>query len=159
MSIIIRKATPNDIPKLCQLYSEFYHNNASLQPKYCRDTLESGDYPSTVINSKTGILFVAELKKEVVGFIHLEQEDTPNFPSVVPHKYGVLMDLFVSKSHRRKGVASHLLSEANQWLLDNQLEYMELMVLNNNSDGISLYERNGFKTKSHIMRWEPTENY
>ena len=78
----------------------------------------------------------------------------PPYPTVAPHKFACLMDLFVAPSARRCALGRRLLDEAKHWAYARSLEYLELMVLENNADGRSFYERERFKTASQTMSLE-----
>ncbi len=148
----IRPATHSDIPALCALYTEFFAYNAAQQPWQYVAAQETGEYPLSVINSKSGEILVAEENGAVIGFVHLEEDTTPPYPSVSPHNFACIVDLIVSERHRRKGTGQLLLEECKRWARARGLEYIELMVLENNSAGISFYEHERFVTASRTMR-------
>jgi len=104
------------------------------------------------MDGNTGIIFVAEIEEDVAGFIHLEADTTPSYRSVAPHKFCVIVDLYVKAKYRRKGIGRKLLFTARQWQLENNLEYIELMALGNSSEAIGFYENEGFSISSIVMR-------
>ena len=150
----IRFATKDDIELISKLFTEFYAYNAIQQPKYYISAKESGEYPDTVINGENGDVIVAVVDDIIIGFIHIEAANTPPYPSVVSHQFACIVDFFVVEQHRKKGIGRLLLEEAKLWARSRQLEYLELMVLENNAGGRNFYERENFSTISQTMRLE-----
>ena len=148
----IRFATKDDIELINKLFTEFYAYNAMQQPKYYVSAKESGKYPNAIIDSENGDIIVAVVNDVIIGFIHIEVDNTPSYPSVVSHRFACIVDFFVVKQHRKKGIGRLLLEEAKLWAQSRQLEYLELMVLENNEVGQSFYKRENFSTVSQTMR-------
>jgi ribosomal protein S18 acetylase RimI-like enzyme len=151
--MILRLAESQDIEAICALYEAFYLYNADMQPEYYQETPEIGHYPSSVIKSDKGDIFVAVENGEIIGFIHLEEEKTPPYHSVVQHSFAAIVDLFVKPGHRRKGIGNLLLDQAKKWASERTLDYIELYVLDNNAPGIRFYEQENFRTVSRTMRY------
>lgn len=149
----IRSATLADVPQLSGLLSEFFAYNAGQQPGHCIAARDDGQYPSSVINRAAGDFIVAELNNMLVGFIHIEEEKTPTYPSVAPHKFACVVDFYVKQHHRRRNIGHMLLEEAKRWVQSRNLDYIELMVLENNEIGKSFYARERFFTMSRTMRF------
>ena len=147
-----RLATKDDVQEISSLFTEFYAYNASQQPKYYVASKEDGEYPNTVISSHNGDILVAVVNGEIVGFIHLEEDKTPPYPSVATHRFACIVDFIVTEQYRRDGIGRLLLEEAKQWAQSRQLEYLELIILENNDLGRSFYERENFLAVSQTMR-------
>jgi len=122
------------------------------QPDYYVSADENGKYPDTVIDSENGDIIVAVFDDIIIGFIHIEADNTPSYSSVVSHRFACIVDFFVVEQHRKKGIGRLLLEEAKQWARSRQLEYLELMVLEDNEVGRNFYERENFSTISRTMR-------
>jgi ribosomal protein S18 acetylase RimI-like enzyme len=148
----IRQAIHADIEAISALYTEFYQYNAEQQSNYYVAAVEDGYYPKSVIDSHSGDILVAEADGCIVGFIHIEEESTPPYPSVVPHRFACIVDLIVTQESRRNGIGQLLLEEAKRWAKSRGLAYLELMVLEGNETGKSFYESEGFSTASRTMR-------
>ncbi len=149
----IRLAEPNDIPDLCGLYNDFFIYNAGQQPQYYKPAAETGKYPKSVIDSQTEDIYVAMEDHAVIGFIHIAEEKTPPYDCFVPHKFAVVVDLFVKDNFRGKGVGDQLFEAAKQWAKARKLDYLELNVLAENEIGIRFYNHEEFKAVSQIMRY------
>jgi ribosomal protein S18 acetylase RimI-like enzyme len=148
----IRKAARNDIPAICTLYHAFFAHNAELQPSSYRSAEESGKYPEHVIASELSVLFLAVEASEAIGFIHVEEETTPPYGSLVAHKYAAVVELFVSPAFRREGIGTALLQAARQWAGERTLDYLELSVLPEAADAQRLYQKEGFHPVSFRLR-------
>ena len=148
----IRLARLEDIPQISELLSEFFAYNAKQQPNNYIATSENGKYPSSVLDSDTGVFFIAETGKTIIGLIHIEEDSTPPYPSIAPHKFACIIDFFVKPYYRKKNVGRLLLEEAKAWAQSRNLEYIELMVLENNETGKRFYEGTDFITTSRTMR-------
>ena len=148
----IRLAASYDIPAISALYTEFFTYNAAQQPKYYTAATEDGKYPNEVLNSQKGDIIVAEINRKIVGFVHVEEDTTPPYPSVLPHKFACIIDFIVNQQYRRNGIGRLLLNEVKHWAKSRNLEYIELMVLENNDIGRNFYERELFSAKSRTMR-------
>ncbi len=148
----IRPAVKLDIPEINALYNQFYQYNANQQPCFYQAAEEDGKYPLRVMNSLYEGLFAAVENGEVIGFIHVAEDKTPQYKPVVPHRFAVIIDLFVHENYRKRGAGKALMNAAKQWAKERGLDYIELMVLYENEQGIEFYRNEGFKTVSHMMR-------
>lgn len=148
----IRLATQKDVPSLSILYTEFFSYNAEKQPEYYANAKESGEYPASVIESDTGDILIAEVDGLLAGFVHVEEDATPPFPSVQSYKFACIVDFMVTQPYRKSGIGHLLLEEVKRWAKLRHLAYIELMVLENNEIGISFYEREHFVTLSRTLR-------
>jgi ribosomal protein S18 acetylase RimI-like enzyme len=154
----IRLGALSDVDARCVLYELFFEYNSSQQPEYYRAvhypkaSPRYGEYPRNVITSATDDFFVAADNGRIVGFLHVSEDSTPPFASVVPHRYAEVVDLFVTEPHRRLGIGSALVDAAKAWAKARGLDYLNLLVLNENADASGFYQRYGFKTVSQTMR-------
>ncbi len=148
----IRLATLDDVAAVSALYGEFFAFHAELQPGYSRATKETGSYPAHIITSENEDLIVAEADAAIVGFLHILEDTTPPYDSVVPHRFAECVDLFVAPEHRKRGIAAALLNTAKNWAKSRRLDYIELKVVAGNKNAIHFYSRQGFHTAMHTMR-------
>ena len=151
--MLVRMANTKDIVAISRLYGEFFKYNNALHPFFCADVIESGEYPQSVIDGETGDIFVAEIDNSIVGFIHVEEDKTPPYPSVVQHKFACIVDFYVMAEYRKHGVGKALLKKVKGWSTNRGLEYIELFVLEENEIGKGFYKREDFKTTSCKMHY------
>ena len=146
----IRLAETYDIPKICELYSEFFAYNSTQQPQYYKKAIETGPYPRSVIQDNTEDIYVALKDKDIIGLIHIVEEKTPPYDCYVQHRYATIVDLFVRKDFRGHGVGDQLLASAKQWAKMRELDYIELNVLAENESGMQFYIHENFKPVSQL---------
>lgn len=149
----IRLATHDDIKAVSTLFTEFFTYNAEQQPEYYAGKKEDGIYPASVVDSNNGDIIVAEIDSRIVGFAHVEEATTPPYPTILTCKFAIIVDFIVNQQNRRNGVGHLLLEGAKHWAKSRSLDYLELMVLENNDIGKSFYERENFMTVSRTMRF------
>lgn len=149
----IRLAEANDISEICGLYNEFFIYNSDQQPQYYKMAIEKGSYPKSVVENDTEDIYVAVDNNVIIGFIHIAEESTPPYDCFVQHRYATIIDLFVTKNDRNKGVGGLLLESAKQWAKARELDYIELNVLTENQNGIQFYSHEKFKAVSQVMRY------
>ena len=148
----IRLARLEDIPQISGLLSEFFDYNAKQQPTDYIATVENGKYPNSVLDSDTGVFFIAETNSTIIGLIHIEEDSTPPYPSIASHKFACIVDFFVKPQYRKKNIGHLLLEEAKAWALSRNLDYIELTVLENNEVGKNFYNKANFIEASRTMR-------
>lgn len=148
----VRLAMLDDLQAISNLLTEFFEYNASQQPENYASAIENGEYPCTVINSNMGDFIVAEFDNEIIGLIHIEEDKTPPYPSVKPHKYACIVDFIVKEQYRKQRIGHLLLERAKSWTESRKLEYIELMVLENNQTAQKFYQQEQFTTTSRTMR-------
>lgn len=149
----IRLAASEDINPICGLYKEFFAYSARLQPQYYRAGEEGGEYPKSVIASEDADIFIAVEEGAVCGLIHVRRAHTPPFDAIEQYEYAEIVDLIVTAASRRKGIGSALMDAAKQWARERNLAYIELFVLSEAKGEFLFYEREGFVTVSHTMRY------
>ena len=149
----IRLAESNDIPQICGLYHEFFIYNSIQQPQYYKKGIEKGSYPKNVIENNSEDIFVAIESNVIIGFMHITEESTPPYDCFVKHRYANIIELFVTKNHRNKGVGGLLIESAKLWAKARELDYIELNVLVENENGIQFYSHKEFKAVSQVMRY------
>jgi GNAT superfamily N-acetyltransferase len=149
----IVKAQPGDIDAVCILYKQFYAYYATQQPDYYKEAEPDREYFAKILESDMDIIFIAfDGNDAPVGICHIAQKQTPPVDFYVPHKFAVLIDLFVTNKHRGGGIGTDLLNEAKNWTRARKLDYLELRVLQLNEFARRFYERENFDVTAHTMR-------
>ena len=94
------------------------------------------------------ILLVATLNNEIVAFLFGYIVDT----TVYIDKKAILDALYVSKNHRKKGLANLLINNFKEWSIKQKITNLELTVCSENVDACSLYKKHGFKIVKYSMK-------
>ena len=128
----IRNARPEDAAAIQLLNKEALGYDYPLDKT--RDKLEE------LYLDEAQCILVAELDDDVVvGYIHLEDYDTLFYD---PMK--VIVGLAVFTEFRRRGVATRLLREAEEWAGDTGASGIRLVSGMEREDAHAFYERMGF---------------
>lgn len=137
----IREITPKDSGNLAQLISEvemtsdsmlFEAGERKISEEQFRKRIESfGQDASTIL--------VAELQGKLVGYLIVVAGNANRT------KHAAYLVIGVSAEHRGQGIGSQLFKKLDTWAKDHQLHRLELTVMESNSAGIALYQKNGFE--------------
>ncbi len=148
---MIRKSTFDDIPAIAELYREQFREMSKLIPDFIKEGDQSVEFLEKTISNDDCDILVYENDGTVVGFILLQSKVRPGFDFMIPGKYCYIMDVIVTKAHRKKGFGTALMNSAKGWAKEQNCSFINLDVLANNPGAIKLYEKLGFIPKAHEM--------
>ena len=135
-TLTVRQAALDDLEALVPLfdgYRQFY--GRASDPSAAREFLLAR------FNHGQSALFIAHVDDMPVGFTQLY----PSFSSVSLARVFVLNDLFVQEDHRRKGVASKLISAATEFARALGAVRLTLSTAIANTTAQSVYQSAGWK--------------
>ena len=136
MAVIVRQAALADLESLVPLfdsYRQFYERTSDLSA--------ARDFLLARFNHGESALFIAHEDDMPVGFTQLY----PSFSSVSLARVFVLNDLFVHECHRKKGVASKLISAATEFARSLGAVRLTLSTAVTNTTAQSVYQAAGWK--------------
>lgn len=146
----IRKATLNDVPRIVELWVEFFEEHNRLytrdDPIYQARKNKSQIYKECLtknIRRRNAAVFVADKSGDLVGYLVVEQQRLAPFQ--IHDKEAYVSELFVEKKSRREGIGTMLLDAANSWAKEKDLFSIGLIVNTKNKKAYSAYLKNGFK--------------
>lgn len=147
----IRPAIKKDIPQILRIAKQVYRMIAKNRLKYFGNLGEcskTADFYQKAMNSKNGIVFVAEKGKDrVVGYVYASIERLPDDLIAIPH---ISVDeLVVDEKNRRSKIGSALIAKISEWAKEKGLNVLQLAVWEFNKSAIAFYKKMGYKT---IMR-------
>jgi ribosomal protein S18 acetylase RimI-like enzyme len=96
-------------------------------------------------------LFVVEVERQVVGFLHVTVRDALPIPILVLRRVAVVDNIAVKEAHRRAGLGRALMGRAEQWAQAKGAAEVELNVYEFNAAAIAFYERLGYQAFSRRM--------
>lgn len=135
-SLIIRRATIEDLSQLAQLFDAYRQLY-----KQVADVALANTFIADRINKQESIIFVAEnTEKQLIGFC----QTYPSFCSVMAEKIGVLYDLFVDSAARKTGAGRALMLAAHEYAAKNGMTRLDLSTAKNNLKAQALYESLGW---------------
>lgn len=108
-----RKATLADIPELKEMYKATLRavNSADYTPEEIEDWASCGDNAAHMADLITNLYFLVALNEnnQIIGFTSIQTD-------------GYLHSMFVHKDYQRMGVASFLLSKAEEYATENHIK-------------------------------------
>lgn len=152
--ITIRQASEADLPALTVLMAEVNDLHAQALPRLFRPVPPDEALAQFVRDHyfvPDSALFVADRHGDLLGFIWVHQQTTPDIILVNPDAYAAIDTVVVRASERRKGIGRSLVERAHQWARDRGLTRVQLSVWDFNQDAIALYESLGYTTANRRM--------
>lgn len=144
----MREITQNEVSKLYDCIRELseYHNTTSVNFKGYyplnpyEKTLKSFE---AALSSQDSYIAVTEIENQIIGFCKVD----------INGESGKLDYLVVKAEFRGKGFGKELMDWAMLMFARNNVKHIEVKVVDGNPT-IHLYEKYGFKMKSHILGFE-----
>lgn len=127
-----------------------YHKNLdSLFTRRENGHLHFEKYIRELIKSNDAQVLVALDKEDVVGYsISLLQFYPPVFKREI---YGLINDLAIKETHRRRGFGEQMLFKMFEWFKFHGVDRIELRVSVRNEIGYSFWKKHGFKDYQHVL--------
>lgn len=148
----IRNACQGDLDAILELYTALFAEMAALQPAYWRAAGASRAFLTEFMAGEQNTLLVAEKEGVLLGFVLANEQNTPPYDCIVPHRYAYLMDMAVRPDTRSQGVGAALIGAVKAWAKGRGLGYVELNVLEENTRAAALYHREGFAGAMRTLR-------
>jgi len=133
--MIIRRAKKKDISQLSVLFDKY-----RIFYKQKSDMDSARSFLKKRMKRKESVIFVAEERKDLVGFIQL----FPIFSSVSMQRTWLLNDLYVNEKARGMGVATALLNAAKDFGAETNSKWLLLQTAADNFTAQKVYEKNGW---------------
>ena len=154
-AFIVRPATLSDYEGVCALLGavdELHRLNVPWM--FQKPTIEprSKDFFERLLLSEDSTVLVAEARARLVGVATALLRDAPDFPVFVRQRWGVLDNLAVLESWRRRGVGTWLTRDAERWARSRGAKWIELGVYEFNADARSFYQKLGYLPVSTKLR-------
>ena len=140
LSIIFRKATQRDVPRLVELYMESFAkwSEAEKIPDYLAERTENSDYNFIVAEDKPG---------HIAGFVMV------NCGLVDSHGLVNVDVMTVDQNVRRLGLGKKLMHMAEMTALNTNAQVMTLQVVDSNTPAQKLYAKCGFVSAWTYFYW------
>lgn len=145
-------ASEKHIPEITKLWMEFMYFNAEIEPF---DT--SGDKVLTqvethlknTIKSDDSLVLVAVEDQKSVGYSISQITQRP--PYFREKTLGVIYDIAITASHRRKGIGKEMLDHIKAWFKQHHIQRIEISVVTKNTIGNSFWREQGFKDYEQVL--------
>lgn len=140
-------ATKKHVPQIAALYNGLFTTMSELEPYFFKNTNQDSSFLETTIESDSSDLIIALINDDIVGFALIQLQETPPYKVLEHHQFAYITDLITKPEYRNQGIASALLTECGKWAKINEADYLELSVLNKNTNAYELYLKRGFAEK------------
>lgn len=150
----VREATLRDIEAMAPLFEEVDAVHLDHHPERFRSPgwpPRSREYLEQVMSSEHSTFLVVEFERRLVGLVNVAVYEAPKVPVFQPRVNGVVSDLIVTGSFRRRGIGRLLLEEAEVWVRRRGATSIELVVYEFNDGARRFYESLGYATLSRSM--------
>ena len=149
--MLIREYTPKDWNELVHLMNSFENYLVKLDNlKRLKPFKDKGKrYTALVlknIKESKGKIFVAVDRVKIVGFISviLEKQEKSSELEVGKTRYGRIVDLYIDKVYRKKGLGTKLLEEGEKYLRTKKCQVLSVEVFSPNKKAYPFYKRSGY---------------
>lgn len=89
---------------------------------------------------------------DIVGLATVRLQGAPNLAVFIPQHWGVIDDIVVLPSWRRRGIGARLARAAENWARDRGAAWLELGVYDFNTEARAFYEALGYLPVSTKLR-------
>ncbi|AUP80159.1 GNAT family N-acetyltransferase [Flavivirga eckloniae] len=149
MSIIVRKATLNDLPVLLE-----FEQGVIIAERPFNPTIKDGDINyyniDELITHEDSEVFVAEINGNIVASGYAKIKTDRHY---LKHTHqGYLGFMYVSEAHRGKRLNKMIVDALLKWCKARHVFEIRLDVYNDNIPAIKAYEKAGFKKHMINMR-------
>ena len=138
MNFLIRRATSDDIPGMCDLLCELFSIESDFSPD--REKQARGLKLLLSDTASTSIIIVADRGDEIIGMCSVQTLISTAQGGTV----GLLEDVIVRREHRGEGIGKRLLSEAVAWCVSRHISRLQLLADADNDRALRFYARNNW---------------
>lgn len=128
-----RKAELKDTKELDNLLSLLIEDEKENYDSTIKSTKVENYYENMIIRDNN-VIFLSEENNKILGYVFIK----------TPENIAIINALYVLPEERGKGIASHLLELAINWIKENNIKNMEISVLSKNTRAKELYKKFGF---------------
>lgn len=107
-------------------------------------------YLETECALHNGCIFMAEYAEQTAGFVCVVASTRGESPED-PEPFAWIHEIYVKPEHRRRGVASALMAEAERFARSQGARRLRLGVLDWNEQARALYASRGFREHAHVL--------
>ena len=138
------------IDPLVSVWVEFFDYHSQFDSRFQRREDAEQNFAKflrELLDSDNDLVLVALYQGKPVGYSITRIKYYP--PVFKTEKFGYLLDMAVSASHRRKGIGSMMMQQIETWLNSKGITRIELHVASANPIGNNFWRKSGF---SEIMK-------
>jgi GNAT superfamily N-acetyltransferase len=152
--MIIRQATPQDIPVLTRLRWDFrteHHAPPPGSPTWAEFQPVCAAFFERAMHTDRWAFFVAEQDGQIIAQVCLERiEKIPN-PRALHPEFGYITNVYTRPPYRNTGLGAQLMAHVQAWAKEQGLE---MLLLWPSPRAVPFYQRLGFDFSEKAMEWE-----
>jgi RimJ/RimL family protein N-acetyltransferase len=142
--LLVRPATPADAQALAELGRAVGSEDEGwLISDDWRSAADERRYLRSLRRFPHAAVFVAETPEGIVGRLSIARDSHPASIHVAD------LGLMVAAGHRRQGIGTALMREAEKWAREAGVRKLELHVFPHNEPAIALYRKLGFREEGY----------
>ena len=93
-------------------------------------------------DEKTNAIFIAKNDEEIIGYVYVKITSVDGGP--MKYREALIDGLYIADNHRKQGISKVLMSTAEKWAKENDVKYLYVNVLEENSRAVNLYRKLNF---------------
>jgi len=148
----IRKANRSDWGQLFDLWYSFIRGGERLEPWFeelkPNAKQKAEKHFNSLLRDKKTVFFLAVCNKKIVGFISGDIRKTTSF--YAKRQCGKISNFMVKKEFRSKGIGKKLFQGLQRWFKTKKARYIELNMLQKQTQLKKLYQKWGFHAISCV---------
>jgi GNAT superfamily N-acetyltransferase len=151
---VIRPASPADYEATCALFDELDALHREQLPRLFRASAgrpRSQAYFDELLSTQSSSVLLAAVP-DIVGLATVRLQRAPDFAVFIPQQWGVIDDIVVLPSWRRRGIGARLARAAENWARERGAAWLELGVYHFNTEARAFYEALGYLPISTKLR-------
>ncbi|MEO4052261.1 GNAT family N-acetyltransferase [Solibacillus sp. CAU 1738] len=152
----LRLAKKEDIRELVQMRWDFTledYPNTFNEQDYVGFSEECTAFLQQAIDGESWYIWVAEINEQIVSHIYIELIQKVPRPGRITYPFAYMTNVYTKEMYRGKGIGSQLLSKINQWVKDNNYEFV---IVWPSEEGVEFYKRNGYVNCKEALEYFPT---
>ena len=152
--IVVRRFDPTrDAESLRGCIIDHQNFHRSLEPSWPSGDAIIGDYVAYLEAEcavHNGCIIMADYAEQTAGFVCVVASTHGESPED-PAPFAWVHDIFVKPEHRRQGVATVLMAEAERFARSQGARVLRLGVLDRNDNAREFYVRHEFREHAHVL--------
>jgi ribosomal protein S18 acetylase RimI-like enzyme len=160
MDVQIRAATEDDVAAVAGLLATVTDLHAAVLPHIYRPVADEGqfaDYIRGLMATAEQHVVVAERGGEIAGYVSFSRRPPSSVPFVIPHPTVNIDSVVVAERFQRQGIGAALVTWVHDWAAAHGISHIDLGVAAFNAAALRLYEKLGYTTVWHRMRYQIPE--
>lgn len=151
----IRIADEQDIEQLIKMRWDFTieYDESKKCASFNEFSLECRVFLENAMKGDRWFIWVAEDEGKVVSHIFIELIDKVPRPGRITHPFAYMTNVYTIPEYRNKGVGSQLLRSINEWIQENQYEFV---IVWPSEDSTNYYKKNGYVHCTEAMEYFPS---